>query len=281
MIYLTKSVKLFNGHIFHKRIGNIDHFFQNRINALLIDLKKEDENIQEKFPLFFSFEKFNIFSWSSEDHGPQIKKSNKRDLYFFIENLVKTSSVEKNKINNIKLLTFPKILGLGFNPLSVYFCYNIKSELLHYVFEVRNTFGDIHHYILNNINKKGNTQETSKKLFVSPFYEKKGRYNLYANYNDDEIQTSVKYFIKNTLVFSASMHLNEIKFNNKNILSSLILFKNFPGKIWINIHLQAFYLWLKKVKLFKIPKQEIIKYSFGRKILRNENIEFVKSRKDK
>ena len=54
MIYLTQSVKLFNGHIFHKRIGNIDHFFKNRINALLIDLKKEDENIQEKFPLFFS-----------------------------------------------------------------------------------------------------------------------------------------------------------------------------------------------------------------------------------
>ena len=43
MIYLTKSVKFFNGHIFHKRIGNIDHFFKNRINALLIDLKKEDD----------------------------------------------------------------------------------------------------------------------------------------------------------------------------------------------------------------------------------------------
>jgi hypothetical protein len=33
--------------------------------------------------------------------------------------------------------------------------------------------------------------------------------------------------------------------------------------------------------LYKIPKQEIIKHSFGKKILKNENIEFVKSRKDK
>ena len=71
------------------------------------------------------------------------------------------------------------------------------------------------------------------------------------------------------------------RFNNKNILFSLISFKNFPGKIWINIHLQAFSLWLKKVNLYKTPKQEIIKYSYGRKILRNENIKFVKSRKNK
>ena len=47
MTNLNNSVKLFNGNIYHKRIGNIDHFFKNRINALLIDLKKEDENIQE------------------------------------------------------------------------------------------------------------------------------------------------------------------------------------------------------------------------------------------
>ena len=58
----NNSVKLFNGTIYHKRIGNIDHFFKNRINALLIDLKKKDENFQEKFPTFFSFTKFNILS---------------------------------------------------------------------------------------------------------------------------------------------------------------------------------------------------------------------------
>ena len=82
MTNLNNSVKLFNGNIYHKRIGNIDHFFKNRVNALLIDLKKEDENIQEKFPTFFSFTKFNILSWSSEDHGSQIKNSNKIHYYY-------------------------------------------------------------------------------------------------------------------------------------------------------------------------------------------------------
>ena len=101
---------------------------------------------------------------------------------------------------------------------------------------------------------------------MSPFYEKKGHYNLYANYNNKQILTSVKYFISNKLIFSASMNLNELAFNNKNILASLITLKNFPGKIWINIHLQAFFLWLKKVELFKIQEEENIKFSFGKKI---------------
>ena len=42
--------------------------------------------------------------------------------------------------------------------------------------------------------------------------------NSIQNYTDNEIQTSVKYFVRNGLIFSASMHLKEIKFNNKNIL---------------------------------------------------------------
>ena len=31
----------------------------------------------------------------------------------------------------------------------------------------------MHHYVLDNVDKKGAYQETKKKMFVSPFYEKK------------------------------------------------------------------------------------------------------------
>ena len=42
------------------------------------------------------------------------------------------------------------------------------------------------------------------------------------------------------------------------------------GKIWINIHLQAFLLWLKKAKIYKIPKNETIKHSFGNHLPKNK-----------
>ena len=102
-----------------------------------------------------------------------------------------------------------------------------------------------------------------KKLFVSPFYNKDGCYNLYANYIDKKILTSVEYVMNNNTVFFASMNLNEIQFNNLNILKSICKLIVFPGKIWINIHFQAFLLWLKKTRIYKVPKSETIKHSFG------------------
>ena len=281
MSTVSNSIKFFSGVIYHQRIGKIEHFFKNKINAILIDLKTKEDTNSKKFPYFFSIEKFNFLHWSSKDHGPRINNLNREGLYDFIKNLVINSSNKRNEIHSIKLLTFPKILGYGFNPLSVYFCYDANHKLIHFVFEVRNTFGDMHHYVLDNVTKKGTHQETTKKMFVSPFYEKKGRYNLYANYTNNQILTSVKYFISNKLIFSASMSLNELEFNNKNIVSSIITLKNFPGKIWINIHLQAFFLWLKKVELFKIPEEETIKFSFGKKILRNKTMDITNRRKAK
>ena len=103
----------------------------------------------------------------------------KDDLYKFIKNLCINRSKDKERIHKIKLLTFPKVLSFGFNPLSVYFCYDKKGLLMHSIFEVRNTFGDMHHYVLRNINLKNISQKTSKKLFVSPFYPKKGNYKKF------------------------------------------------------------------------------------------------------
>jgi uncharacterized protein len=251
--------KLFTGVVAHKRIGTIEHNFNNRIISILLDLK----NINCNPPSFFSIGKLNILSWSASDHGLRIKNSNRHDLYKFIINLISKSASKSKEIISIKLLTFPKIFGYGFNPLSVYFCYNSRDELTYSIFEVRNTFGDIHHYILNETNKSGVKQKVLKKLFVSPFYINKGYYNLQANYLKNNIITSVEYIMNNSTIFFASMRVKEINFSNLNILKSILYLTIYPGKIWLNIHFQAFFLWLKKIKLHKAPKSQKIKYSFG------------------
>ena len=256
------DIKFFEANIYHQRFGKKKHFFNNKTNAILIDLK---ENYKKtlKYPTFFSIDKINLLSWGPSKHGNQSKSSTINDLYKFIENLCDNKKTKKEEIQNIKLITFPRVLSFGFNPLSVYFCYNNKGLLIHSIFEVRNTFGDMHHYVLRNIDQKGITQKTSKKLFVSPFYPKKGNYKLYANYVRDMITISVEYSLKNKKVFIANMKLKEIKFNNLNILKAFLKLSIYPGKIWINIHLQALILWFKKVTLFKIPSSEKVKHSFG------------------
>ena len=169
MILNTGYIKFFNGMIHHKRRGVKKHYFKNKMNAIFIELRNKNYKEKYKYPTLFSINKFNLLAWYPSDHGEQLKNYKNENLYQFILNLIKKSNIRKHNIDNIKLLTFPRVLGLGFNPLSVYFCYDIKGSLLHSVFEVRNTFGDIHHYVLKNIHKNNKFQKTMKKLFVSPF----------------------------------------------------------------------------------------------------------------
>ena len=48
----------------------------------------------------------------------------------------------------VLLLGYPRLFGYTFNPLSVYFCYDATGALALVIYEVRNTFGDIHPYVL-------------------------------------------------------------------------------------------------------------------------------------
>ena len=259
----TGDIKFFEANINHERYGKKKHFFKNRTNAILIDLKITPPKKISKYPSLFSLEKFNLLTWSASKHGNQFKFSTSNDLYQFIKNLCINKTKDKEGIQKIKLLTFPKVLNFGFNPLSVYFCYDNKGLLIHSIFEVRNTFGDMHHYVLRNINPKNISQKTSKKLFVSPFYPKKGHYKLFANHVQDMIRISVEYSLHNQKVFLANMKLKEIKFNNLNILKAFLKCSLYPGKIWINIHLQAIILWFKRIGHYKIPPGEKNKHSFG------------------
>ena len=140
------DIKFFEANIYHQRFGKKKHFFNNKTNAILIDLKKNYKKIL-KYPTFFSIDKINLLSWGPSKHGNQSKSSTINDLYKFIENLCNNKKTKKEEIQNIKLITFPTVLSFGFNPLSVYFCYNNKGLLIHSIFEVRNTFGDMHHYV--------------------------------------------------------------------------------------------------------------------------------------
>ena len=95
MSTISNPIKFFSGVIYHQRIGKIEHFFKNKINAILINLKTKEDTNSEVFPYFFSIEKFNFLYWSSKDHGPRINNLNRDGLYDFIKNLVINSSKKR------------------------------------------------------------------------------------------------------------------------------------------------------------------------------------------
>ena len=261
-----KLIDIFFGQIFHKRTyGNV-HFFKNTSLFLLIELiefSKIKSKSRHGLPFFFAYNKFNVLSWYAEDHGNRQKKSDTNDLIKFLRKL------NNKSFDKIFLFCLPRVFGLGFNPLSIYFCYK-NNKLLQTVFEVKNTFGDIHHYVLKQLDFKGNLQKANKLLFVSPFFPNKGYYHLDSKILKNKIKIDIKYFIKNSLHLHANVRAQKIKFSSLEIFKNLIKFIIFPGKIWINIHIEAIKLWIKKNKLISIPKEQTKKHSYATKITNNK-----------
>ncbi|CAL4866041.1 hypothetical protein MMA231_00278 [Asticcacaulis sp. MM231] len=75
------------------------------------------------------------------------------------------------------LLAMPRILGFVFNPISLYFVQASDGAMKAVVYEVNNTFGDRHSYVLpvrQNVSNQTHRpihQAADKRLHVSPFMD--------------------------------------------------------------------------------------------------------------
>ena len=120
---MIKNSYIYTGTVIHKRFKPKIHSFNYKVFSLLIDLSELDL-MHQKLKLF-SYNKFNIVSFFSKDHGPRDGSSLKN---WVLDNL-KKNDIETNDIQ-IKLLSYPRIFGYVFNPLSVFYIYDKKFEIV-------------------------------------------------------------------------------------------------------------------------------------------------------
>ena len=113
--------------------------------SIWIDLDRLHEANRQS--LFFSVDQFNLLGFHQADHGPNFKsKAALVQLGDYVRQIAGEVIPEK-KVETVHLLTFPRILGAVFNPLSVYVAGDASGRDILYIYEVRNTFGDMHAYI--------------------------------------------------------------------------------------------------------------------------------------
>ena len=255
---MKSLINFYDGKIIHQRLGKTKHKFTNLHLFLLINISKirscDMQSICSKFSLL-SINKFNILSWHVKDHGNR----NDKKIENLKEYIIKLSKVKK--FDDIYLLCFPRILNFGFNPISIYF-FSYNNKITHTIYEVKNTFGDIHHYITNNLVSKS---RFNKRMFVSPFFKNDGHYEILSRFKNKSVFVKIDYIVKNNIKLKAFLNATIIK--NNNITVFFVLIKNliFPGKVWINIHYQALKLFLKKIKIEKKPLENKVKHTFVEK----------------
>ncbi len=76
----------------------------------------------------------------------------------------------------ITMLANARVLGYVVNPISVFWCHRLDGALECVVVEVHNTYGERHAYLVRTDDQ--HRARTQKQLYVSPFNDVSGSYDL-------------------------------------------------------------------------------------------------------
>ncbi len=228
---------IYNGEVTHTRFKPVRHFLKYKTFSLLIDL--DEINLLDKSIGIFSYNKFNIFSFYDKDHGDRDGGNLKN---WVISNLKKFQI--KEKITNIKVLCYPRILGYVFNPLSIFYCYE-KDKLVAIFYEVKNTFNEQHTYIFKIKNNEEIIQKCRKKFYVSPFMDMETFYNFKLLNPNDKLSVFIKQTDADGTILTATQTGDKKEFSFKQLAINFIKYPLMTIKIISSIHYEALLLWKK------------------------------------
>jgi len=143
---------IYVGLVQHERMRPRRHQLTYRVFSLLLDL---DELPALRLPPFMSFRE--------SDHA-----DGKTPLRQWATVLLEEAGIAFDG-GQITLLCYPRLFGYVFNPLTVYFCYRRSGELVGILYEVHNTHGERHTYVMPTDNQRVVRHAAKKEFFVSPF----------------------------------------------------------------------------------------------------------------
>jgi uncharacterized protein len=246
------AAALYFGDVMHARLKPVGHRFSYRVMSLLIDLDRLDEAGRQS-PLF-AVNRAALYSFSESDHGERDGSS----LRAYAQRQAAARGIDLTG-GRVLLLCYPRLFGYTFNPLSAYFCYSAEGELALIIYEVRNTFGDIHPYVLpvqrGEISAAGVRQQQDKLFYVSPFVEMAMRYHFRVSPPGHSVKLRILETDSEGPLRAATFSGRRRRLTTAALLRSLFSLPLVTFKIVAAIHWEALRLWLKGARL--VPRENV------------------------
>ena len=239
---------LYVGSVAHRRLRPKAHHLRYRVFALLLDI---DELPRLTRALrFFSLNRFNLFSFRPRDHLSGAGD----DLRSQIEKLLRDAGMKADG-GAIRLLTMPRILGYGFNPLSIFFCHRRDGSLEAILYEVNNTFGERHSYLFPAPGGESGVMRHTccKEFYVSPFMAMDMTYAFRIRAPQDRFSLSISVADGQGTMLNAAQSLRRVEISDGQLLKVFLTHPLLTLKVIFGIHLEALFIWLKGVRLHVRP----------------------------
>ncbi|WP_395675226.1 DUF1365 domain-containing protein [Inquilinus sp.] len=238
---------LYHGRVVHARSGAVRHRFAYRVFSLLLDL---DELPQLGAGLRgFGYNRRALLSFRDRDHGPR----DGSPLRPWVERVL--APLGLGPIGRVRLLCFPRLFGYVFNPLSIYYCDDAGGRLAAIIYEVRNTFGEMHCYAVPVDPARRPAapvlQSCGKEFYVSPFIAMQAHYRFRLSPPEEGLSVLIRQSVAEGEVLVASLVGRRAPLTDGGILRAVLRHPLVTLKVIGAIHWQALRLWRKGVPLHR------------------------------
>ncbi len=243
---------LYAGSVMHQRLRPVRHRLDYRIFSLLADL--DELPLLARRLRLFSLNRFNLFSFHERDYGAGPGQS----LRAHVEQQLLAAGLVAG--GPIRLLSMPRILGHVFNPLSIYFCHRPDGTLQATLYEVNNTFGERHSYLIevDGAERSDGTiaQHCDKQFHVSPFLALDMRYGFSIDPPSsarEGLRIGVTASDREGAVLHARYDARRRTLDDAGLLRLFFGHPLLTIKVVAGIHWEALRLWIKGVSLHPRP----------------------------
>jgi DUF1365 family protein len=248
---------LYVGEVMHRRVAP-HHRLRYRVFSLLLDL--DDAPALGQRLRLFSHNRFNLLSFHDRDHG----RGDGAPPRAWVDAALTAHGLETG--GRITLLCFPRLLGYVFNPLSIFFCHAPSGRLSAILYEVRNTFGDKHGYLLevppDHADDAPIAQACEKAFHVSPFLPLDGSYEFHLKAPGERLSILIRHLRDGVEVLRASQVGRRVPLTDASILHQVIRHPLMTVKVIAGIHWEALFLWLKGARFHGRPTPPATDVSF-------------------
>jgi len=243
------TASVYRAEVMHRRLFDTVYRFRYRVFSLLLDIDAIDEVAASS--RLFSRNGFNLLSFHDRDHLPD----GETDLRGWANRVLAGGGIDAAGLR-IRLLCFPRVLGWGFNPLSLWYCETPQGRPAAVIAEVRNTFGERHCYLL----KPGALaadwplrDSHAKDFHVSPFIDMQARYEFRLSQPATRLSVVIREFRNDRLMLVATQTGEQHRFTTRELALQSLRVPFQTLKVIVAIHWHALKIWLQGGRFHRKP----------------------------
>jgi len=241
---------LYPGVVTHTRLKPRRHALRYAIFMLLLDLDELD--VLDRGLRLFSLKRFNLTGFDPRRHGD----GSATPLKAQVEARLAEAGIAHG--GPVRLLAMPRILGLGFNPLTVYFCHRTDGALSAILYEVNNTFGERHSYLIPADDTPVVKQACEKGFYVSPFMDMDLSYAFRVRPpliggTAEQVQVLVDVDDAEGRVLATGFVAERHALTDRNLFRAWLTHPWMTLGVVAAIHWEALFIWLKGEKIRQRP----------------------------